>query len=105
VTFLNEQPLLVLRGFLASSLSVSLLMPAGRTEAIRVFITSASRIACVFGRYARTIFDKSAGGFQFAGGLDIFEEYNLNFTFGVDGLSLSLVRLTLFIFPVCFLAA
>ena len=45
------------------------------------------------------------GDFQCLFRFDILPLYNLNFALGVDGLSLVFLLLTLFIMPICVLAA
>jgi NADH-quinone oxidoreductase subunit M len=50
-------------------------------------------------------FDKAGPAFQFVGTYPVFFEYNIVFAFGLDGLSLVFLILTLFVFPFCFLSA
>jgi len=51
-------------------------------------------------------FDKSLTGFQQLNTYDLSgSEYDFTATFGLDGFSLVFLVLTLFIFPLCFLAA
>jgi NADH:ubiquinone oxidoreductase subunit 4 (subunit M) len=50
-------------------------------------------------------FDKSLAGFQYISAYHVLPNYNLALTFGVDGLSMVFLLLTLFVFPVSFLAA
>lgn len=50
-------------------------------------------------------FDKSLTGFQQLNTYIVVDTYDLTVTFGIDGFSLVFLALTLFIFPLCFLAA
>jgi len=50
-------------------------------------------------------FDHLVTGFQFECSIPVIPEYNLNFTLGVDGISLPLLMLTAFITPICIFAA
>jgi len=63
-----------------------------------------SLAALLIGVYAGYNFDKSLG-FQYLSSYSVLPEYNLSLTFGADGLSMVFLLLTLFIFPVCYLAA
>ena len=53
--------------------------------------------------YAR--FDASAAGFQFVERVDWVKEWGISYHLGIDGVSLLLVMLTTFLFPICFLAS
>jgi len=56
--------------------------------------------------YLILLFDRSLLGFQFLHKFALLEEhYNLCLAFGIDGISLSFLFLTAFIFPLCYLAA
>jgi hypothetical protein len=84
---LLSQPLLVIILVLAIGLVFSLAIPFHRTVLVRMTSLVVSMLALLVGR------------------LTILPQYNLSFAVGVDGLSLIFILLTLFIFPVCFLAS
>lgn len=90
---------------LTFGLLFSLTLPANRPEVLRLVILATSFVALFIGLFACLSFDKASLGFQFLYRLDLLPQYNLALTFGVDGLSRAFVRLTLFIFPLCFLAS
>lgn len=59
----------------------------------------------LLGVYTCLYFDKATTGFQFPIEFNYVPEYNLALSFGVDGLSMVFLLLTLFTFPFLFLAA
>jgi len=103
-TFL-QSPLAAIAVLLAVTLVFTLVLPAKSIATIRYVILSASVIALFIGVTACLAFDKSDIGFQFLTSLNFVSEYNLSFTLGADGLSMVFLLLTLFIFPILFLAA
>jgi NADH-quinone oxidoreductase subunit M len=103
-TFL-QSPLAAIAFLLAVKLVFTLVLPAKSIATIRYVILSASVIALFIGVTACLAFDKSDIGFQFLTSLNFVSEYNLSFTLGADGLSMVFLLLTLFIFPILFLAA
>ena len=50
-------------------------------------------------------FNESISEFQFTSSLNLIPEYNLNLSFGLDGLSLVFLLLTTFIIPFCIFAS
>lgn len=100
-----QQPLLIIIALLAATLAFSVSRPAQKIKAIRELIVTSSLVALMLGVNAAMAFDKSVCGFQYQFRFDVRQIYNLNFTGGVDGISLVLIVLTLFIFPCCFLSA
>jgi NADH-quinone oxidoreductase subunit M len=64
-----------------------------------------SVVALLIGVYVGYTFDKSVPGFQFLSSYSVLTEYNLSLTFGADGISMVFLLLTLFVYPVCFIAA
>lgn len=71
----------------------------------RIIATTISVVGLLVGLYMGYTFDKSIAGFQSISAYGVLPNYNLALTFGVDGLSMVFLLLTLFIFPVSFLAA
>lgn len=107
-TMLNvlfQQPILCVIVLLFFGLAFSLIFPANRIDLIRLFALKISLAALFIGVIAALSFDKANLGFQRLYRLNILPQYNLALTFGVDGISLIFILLTLFIFPLCFLAA
>jgi proton-translocating NADH-quinone oxidoreductase chain M len=102
---LLQQPLLLLVLLLSVGFAISLVLPADRVDAIRLFCLNISLGALIVGVLGCLAFDKASAGFQFAFRLDILPQYNLSFTLGADGISMVFLLLTLFIFPICFLSA
>lgn len=100
-----QQPILCRLALLTGGLVFSLLLPANQPEVIRIFMLNVSMLALALGLIACLGFDKASLGFQFLYHLDVLPQYNLALTVGIDGISLIFIRLTLFIFPVCFLSA
>ena len=99
-----EKPLVLLVVFLFASFSFSLILPSDRPSAVQFFSLMVSFIALFIGVFSVLAFNQSAG-FQFLFRLDILPQYNLGLTLGADGISMIFLLLTLFVFPVCFLAA
>lgn len=71
----------------------------------RFVATGVSLLGLLVGLYAAYTFDKSLPGFQEVSVYEVLPAYNLTLALGVDGLSILFLLLTLFVFPVCFLAA
>ncbi len=64
-----------------------------------------SIVAFFFGLYICFMFNKNFFEFQGCSGFYLATEYELGFFLGLDGISVCFLVLTLFIFPLCFLAA
>lgn len=90
---------------LALGFLFSLTITASNPGAVRTTVLVTSMLALAEGIYASSIFNKADYAFQFASRYQPIPEYNLTFTLGVDGLSMIFLLLTLFIFPLLFLAA
>lgn len=103
--FLFHQPRLCIIILLALGLGSILMLPNERTELVRSFALNLSLLTLSLGLLSTLSFNKARSGFQFLYRLDVLTEYNLGLTFGVDGLSLIFILLTLFVFPLCFLSA
>jgi len=74
-------------------------------EDIRSICLTYSTVALAFGVLSCLSFDKANLGFQFLYRFSPAAHYNLTFTVGVDGISMVFLLLTLFIFPILFLAS
>lgn len=101
---LLQHPVITLVLFLLASFSFSLVLPSDRPETIRFFALVVSLIALLIGVLGCLSFNQSAG-FQFMFRLDVLPQYNLGLTLGADGISMIFLLLTLFVFPICFLAS
>jgi len=105
ISFLLNQPLLSLVILLSTSLAIAVILPTTSANAIKMLSLGTSLVALVIGTVSCLSFDKAAVGFQFLYSLEILPQYNLSFTLGADGLSIIFLLLTLFVFPICILAA
>lgn len=97
MTILEILVLLFTLGFL-----FLIILPSSVT---RFVATGVSLLGLLVGLYAGYTFDKSLPGFQEVSVYEVLPAYNLTLSLGVDGLSILFLLLTLFVFPVCFLAA
>lgn len=102
---LLQSPVLARTLVLTFGFFFSLTLPANRPEVLRLVVLATSFSALLIGLFACLSFDKASLGFQFLYRIDLLPQYNLALTLGVDGLSRAFIRLTLFIFPLCFLAS
>jgi len=84
---------------------LSLTITSSNPGATRVVTLVTSLLALAEGIYASAAFNRADFAFQFVSRYQPIPEYNLTFTLGADGLSMILLLLTLFIFPILFLAA
>jgi NADH:ubiquinone oxidoreductase subunit 4 (subunit M) len=100
-----QQPLTLIIALLTVSLAILVALPSYNLHFFRRFTLAISLIALAIGLLGCLAFDKSMAGFQFLYRLNIAPQYNLTLTLGVDGLGLLFTLLTLFVFPVCFLAS
>ena len=101
---MNEK-LLILILYLWFILAITILIPRKDFQGLRIFSlgsTLAFFAMCIDLYYD---FDHLVTGFQFECSIPVIPEYNLNFTLGVDGISLPLLMLTAFITPICIFAA
>jgi len=78
---------------------------ASGMKRVRSVSLCVSLSALLTGVVACFAFNTSAAGFQFLITIPTFLPNNLTFAFGVDGLSMIFLLLSLFIFPICFLSA
>jgi NADH:ubiquinone oxidoreductase subunit 4 (subunit M) len=95
--------------FILSSLSLGLLFllllrPESIVTIQRICLTT-SFLALNAGMALCLLFNRGATGYQFLYNADFLPQLNITFALGVDSLSLVFLILTLFIFPVLFLAS
>jgi proton-translocating NADH-quinone oxidoreductase chain M len=100
----NIPILLFLIEYLSLSIALVALVPQDEEDGVRnlALITSTGFfLLCVDLWYH---FDQAETTFQYVCHLPIIPEYNLNLSFGVDGISLCFLLLTAFIMPICIFA-
>lgn len=99
-----QQPILCILAILAVALAYSLIITADQYRLVRLTSLVASLVALLVGVASCLSFNKSSG-FQFLYDLPLIPAYELSFTLGADGISMVFLLLTLFVFPICFLAS
>lgn len=105
MAFYFQEPLYAVILLLGAVLVFNLWAPATAVEYHRISTLAASLVALILGLLACLSFDKGVTGFQFTYILTGVWDYDLWFSLGADGFSMIFILLTLFIFPVLFLAA
>jgi NADH-quinone oxidoreductase subunit M len=105
IDYLLNQPLLSIVILLSASLAIAIALPATSGNTVKALGLGTSLVALLIGTLSCLSFDKAAYGFQFLYTYDILPQYSLTFTLGADGLSIIFLLLTLFVFPICILAA
>lgn len=105
MTVYLQNPLICIVVVLATTSFFTLMAPVEALLFIRLATLAASLAALIIGLIAGLSFDKGVTGFQFLTTLSTSTAYNFSFTLGADGFSMVFLLLTLFIFPVLFLAA
>jgi len=96
-------PLLLL--LLSAGLAVLQVLPETNLKEVRLVALGLSLMALAVGVFSCLAFNLSLAGFQFLTTFSTFLPSNVTLSFGVDGLSMIFLLLTLFVFPVCFLAS
>lgn len=99
IAFLNPFSVLLI------SLFYYFLKLAKLPENFREIALRGSLVALALGLTVLLTFDKTAAGYQYLMHYNFSPQYNLDFTLGVDGLSLTFLLLTLFIMPIGFVAS
>jgi len=64
-----------------------------------------SILTFVLSLYLLRDFDKNAVGFQFIEKFSLVQNYNINYSLGIDGISLTMIILTTFLIPICLLTS
>jgi NADH-quinone oxidoreductase subunit M len=100
----NIPALLIVIGYLCVWTAIISLMPKSEEAGVRnlSLISSIGFFLCCVDLWYH--FDKSEPGFQYVCQLPLIPEYNLNLSFGLDGISLCFLLLTAFIIPICVFA-
>ena len=87
-------------------LSIPLLFIKKEQESfIKFYVVTVSSITFFFSAYIFTIFNPASSDFQFVEKFTWVKGLNVNYEVGIDGISLMLVMLTTFIFPLCIIAS
>jgi NADH:ubiquinone oxidoreductase subunit 4 (subunit M) len=104
--FDQMNPLVLIMLILSAGLAAILLLPKTLTP-ICVHLTAqvSSILAYAVGLLSLLTFDKSVLGFQYLARINIMQDYNISLSFGADGISMTFLLLTLFVFPLLFLSA
>ena len=84
---------------------VLLLIPASNKALLRAVALNFSCLTFVLSIFLWVFFNKSVGSFQFVNKFLWIPILNINFTMGVDGISLFFILLTTLLIPLCLLAS
>ncbi len=98
-------PLLILILYLSFSIAIVLLIPRNDHQGIRLFSLGSTLIFFAMSIDLLYWFDTLKEGYLFECIIPLMPEYDLNLTFGVDGISLCFLLLTAFIMPICIFAS
>lgn len=98
-------PLLIMIWYLSFSIAIVLLIPRNDHQGIRLFSLGSTLIFFAMSIDLLYWFDTLKEGYQFECIIPLMPEYDLNLTFGVDGISLCFLLLTAFIMPICIFAS
>lgn len=91
--------------YLSFSIAIVLLIPRNDHQGIRLFSLGSTLIFFAMSIDLLYWFDTLKEGYQFECIIPLMPEYDLNLTFGVDGISLCFLLLTAFIMPICIFAS
>nr|YP_010377468.1 NADH dehydrogenase subunit 4 [Hemiaulus sinensis]QYB23204.1 NADH dehydrogenase subunit 4 [Hemiaulus sinensis] len=84
---------------------VLLLIPASNKTLLRLVALNFSCLTFVLSIFLWVFFNKSVGSFQFVNKFLWIPILNINFTMGIDGISLFFILLTTLLIPLCLLAS
>lgn len=79
------------------------LIPDWKSSLIKQVSLYTSLITFIFSLFLWIFFDKSTSKFQFVYEVNWIDTLNINFSLGIDGISLFLIILTTFLIPLCIL--
>lgn len=97
--------LLILILYLSLCISIVFLIPRNDHQGIRLFSLGSSLIFFAMCIDLVYWFDTLKEDYQFECFIPLIPEYDLNLTFGVDGISLCFLLLTAFVMPICIFAS
>ena len=86
-------------------MAVVLCLPSRADELIRRTALAFTLFPLVMGIWLFQHFDRTTSAFQFTQHAPWIESYNINYFVGVDGISVSMVLLTVLLCPICILAS
>jgi len=101
---LHAAPMISIMMLVPAIAALFLLLPMS-SRAVRVLSLCATLITALFSLPLWELFDKSTAQMQFVERIPWVDLWNLEYSVGIDGISLPLVLLTLLISPVCVLAS
>jgi len=84
---------------------VLLILPSWNAQLLRLTSLAFSFLTFLLSLFLWVFFDKSTSNFQFVERITWISDLNLNFTLGIDGISLFLILLTTLLIPLCILAS
>lgn len=96
---------LMLLPVLGAALIVILARVSFAAQAARLIALVSTLATLALALYMRAEFDDTSAAFQFTEIYPWFDGYNINFHFGVDGISLWLIVLTAVLMPICVLCS
>jgi NADH-quinone oxidoreductase subunit M len=105
LTTILQQPITTILILLGVGLTAVVGLPAYNIEFQRSAALVTSLAALLVGLAGSLGFDKATTSYQFIERFNILPMYNLNLTLGLDGLGMLFLLLTLFVFPLCFVAS
>lgn len=82
-----------------------LFIPSRKEKVLKIIALNFTGLSFLISLLLWGFFQKSVGSFQFVIKFFWFSSLNLNFTLGVDGISLFFVLLTTLLIPLCLLSA
>ena len=82
-----------------------LILPSWNAQLLRLTALAFSFFTFLLSLFLWVFFDKSTSNFQFVEQVTWISDLNLNFTLGIDGISLFLIILTTLLIPLCILAS
>jgi len=96
-------PLLLLILFITCI--IIFIIPSNNELLIKKIGLGGSFLTFIFSLCLWIFFDNSSSNFQFTNTILLFPYFNINLSFGVDGISLFFIILTTFLIPLCLLAS
>ena len=77
-----------------------LFIPKKKERFLKIFVLNATFLILSFSMLLWIIFRKDLGAFQFVTKIEWFSLFNINFTLGIDGISLFFILLSTFLIPI-----
>lgn len=102
---LNSNILAGLILFMFFGLFILIVTPFHKSKLIKLYSFLFSLLSLFAGLFLCLFFNKAQAGFQFLFNFPSLSLYNIELSFGIDGIAIIFLLLTLFTFPLCFLAS